>query len=113
MDKDRIFFYLLAVFAGALAGIGDVLLSEWAKHGSSKSYGLLGGFIFWNISLIAFLPILKRETLAQAVVLYITANCLVALGISYFSLHEVLTKQQWLGVMLAVGGLIVMEIGRK
>lgn len=110
MDKAQANFYFLSILAGLMAAIGDSCLNQWAKH-DSKGIWLFGGFVFWNVSLLLFLSMLKRGMLAQCVVLFIITNCILVLLISHFTFHAELSRQQWLGIFLAVLGVVVMELG--
>ena len=111
MDQARIAFYLLALGAGLMAGLGDTCLFQWTKSDGKVTW-LLGGLVSWNISLAIFIAVLRRGVLAQSVIIYIVANCVVALGISYFALHETLSRQQWCGIAVALVGIIIMELSK-
>ncbi len=111
--------YLLAGFAGFLAAVGDSFLNVWAKTlpetvifmGMQKSVFMMGGLVFWNSSLVIFILMLQRGFLAQSVVLFIVSNCVFALLMSQIWFGEKLTMVQWFAIVLAVGAVVLMEMG--
>ena len=118
VDKVPLGFYFLAAFAGLMASIGDSFLNIWAKVLPAGTptwvpqwMSLAGGFVFWNISLVIFILMLKRGFLAQSIVMFITANCVFGLLMSQFMFHEVLSTIQWIAIALAIGAVVMMELG--
>lgn len=119
VEKVPMSIYFLAAFAGFLAALGDVLLNVWSKAlpgavifmGMEKSIFMFGGLVFWNSSLIIFVMMLQRGFLAQSVILFIVSNCVFALVMSQFWFDEKLTMLQWFAIVMAVGSVVVMEMG--
>ena len=119
VEKVPMSIYLLAIFAGFLAAVGDGFLNMWTKAmpetvvflGMSKSVFLGGGLVFWNSSLVIFIMMLQRGFLAQSVVLFIVSNCVFALIMSQVWFGEKLTPLQWIAIFMAIGAVVVMEVG--
>ena len=118
-EKATMSIYILAIFAGFLAAVGDSFLNVWAKTmpetivflGMSKSVFLGGGLLFWNSSLVIFILMLQKGFLAQSVVLFIVSNCVFALVMSQLWFGEKLTLLQWVAIFMAIGAVVVMEVG--
>lgn len=110
MDSTRILLYVLAVFAGLIGGVGDALLNKWAKLGGGVGYAI-GGYSCWLIALTLFTAMLKRGLLAHCVILFLVANCLIVLLASVLLFHEQLSDQKWMGIVLAIAALIMIETG--
>jgi drug/metabolite transporter (DMT)-like permease len=111
MEIKRIVFYSFASLAGLSASIGDAMLNEWAK-GGTKALWLIGGFIFWNISLLLFMGMLRRELFSTSVVFFVVANYLVSIAFSQLIFHENITVYQKLGIVFALIAIVLIQISR-
>src|SRR3989344_1626506 len=103
----NIIFILLATLAGLSASIGDAMLSQWAKI-DNKAFLLLGGFLFWNISLLLFIGMLKREQFSTSVVFFVISNYIISIAISQFIFHEHISIYQKIAIVLALTALALM-----
>jgi drug/metabolite transporter (DMT)-like permease len=102
--------YVAAAVAGIVGAYGDFLLARWARQ---PSWALLGSaFLFWNAALAMFAFMLRRSILARVVVLFLVANAVVVFAVTRFVLQDALSARQWVGMFVAVGGLIILETGR-
>ena len=104
----RIGFILLAIFAGLTGAVGDALLSHWAKKSAPWSW-LVGGILVWNLSLVPFVFMLKRGLLAECVIAFLLANSILIIGISAVVLHEDITLNKWLWMLLGLLALVMMQ----
>lgn len=109
MDK-RFLFYLVAIASGAFGAFADGFLNHWAKKGGAW-VNLAIGYLLWNIALLLFLYNLKSGTLAQVAILFLVANSAIVLGLSQFYFHEQLSLLRWVGITIAIIGVVVMELG--
>lgn len=104
---DRVTLLLLAAVAGVLGGAADVWLNVWVK--SSGWMNLVIGYLFWNLALALFVYLLKTSSLAEVVIWFLVANSAVVLGASKFYFVEDVSLRQWIGIALALIGVIIME----
>lgn len=110
MDHARICLYILAMASGLIGGGGDILLNQWAKVSPKLGY-LLGGYACWMVALVLFTCMLKKGMLADCVVLFLLANCAVALIAGPLLFHDHMSAQKWAGVVLAIFALVLMHTG--
>lgn len=110
MNAARLIFYVLAATAGTIGALGDGFLNIWAKKGGG-SWLVVVGLLCWNLALLVFLRLLKTDLLAQAVVVFLVANSLVVLLLSHFYFEEAISLQKWLGIILAITAIVIMELG--
>lgn len=110
MDRAHICLYLLAMTSGLVGGVGDILLNHWAKISSKLGY-LIGGYACWIVALMLFTAMLKKGMLADCVVLFLLANCAVALIAGPLLFHDHMSAQKWAGVVLAIFALVLMHTG--
>src|SRR3989344_9081221 len=104
----RISLYAIALVAGLAGGLGDILLYKWAKGAGELKY-IISGFSCWLIALVLFTAMLKRGLLADCVILFLLANCAIALIAGPIFFHDPMSKQKWLGVALAISALVLIE----
>ncbi|HBE90794.1 MAG: hypothetical protein A3E37_02805 [Candidatus Andersenbacteria bacterium RIFCSPHIGHO2_12_FULL_46_9] len=110
MDMPRWAFYLLAISAGLVGGIGDALLNQWAKHGG-KWWLIASGYLSWVVALTLFLLMLKKGPLAHCVILFLLSNCIFIIAVSNLVFHEDISAQKWAGIILAIVAIVIMESG--
>lgn len=110
MDRARIVFYVLAISAGLIGGVGDALLNQWVKTGG-KLWWLGGGYTCWLLALTLFVLMLKRGLLAHCVILFLLSNCVFVLIVSSLVFHEAISIQKWVGIILAIVAIVMMELG--
>jgi len=110
MDS-RLLFYALALLSGFFGAGADGLLNHWVKKGGG--WYLFGGYLCWNIALVIFTRLLKADLLMQVVVLFLVANSIGVLLISQFVFHEHLSPQKWIGIGLALLGILIIETAAK
>lgn len=110
MDRTRVMLYVLALVSGLVGGAGDILLNHWAKV-SSKWVYLVGGYACWIAALVLFTIMLKKGMLADCVILFLLANCAVALIAGPIMYNDSMSAQKWAGVGLAICALVLMHTG--
>ncbi|OGY35159.1 MAG: hypothetical protein A3E36_00590 [Candidatus Andersenbacteria bacterium RIFCSPHIGHO2_12_FULL_45_11b] len=110
MDRAHVMLYVLALASGLVGGTGDILLNHWAKV-SHKPIYLLGGYACWILALVLFTVMLKKGMLADCVILFLLANCAVALVVGPVMFDDHMSTQKWAGVALAVFALVLMHTG--
>jgi drug/metabolite transporter (DMT)-like permease len=107
----HIMFYVLAVIAGLVGGVGDGLLNRGAKHGG-MFWWAFGGFACCNIALTLFFIMLSSGNyLSQSGAVFDVANGLVILCMGWFIFHEKLSLMSWFGIVVIFSGLMLTEIG--
>lgn len=105
-------FFALSISAGTIGAIGDALLNQWAKHGGSW-WWIVGGFVGWNIALVIFLYMLKKQyLLAYSAGFFAAANSVAIMILCWLVFHEELSRVSWLGIGLVFIGLVIAELGR-
>lgn len=106
----RLVLYAMALVAGLTGGLGDILLYKWAKGAGELKY-IVSGFVCWAIALVFFAMMLKKGLLADCVILFLLANCAIALIAGPIIFHDPMSRQKWLGVALAITALVLIETG--
>ena len=106
----KVLFYVVAILSGACGAFADGFLNHWAKKGGGW-VSLLVGYIFWNIGLLLFLHILRSGTLAQVAILFLVTNSAIVLVLSQCFFHEPISLQRWVGITIALVGILIMELG--
>lgn len=109
-SSDRWTFYALSALAGFLGAVGDVFLNRWSK-GTGGISSLVIGFALCNVALGSFVAMLRRATLASAVVVYLVAGCLLTIAVSQLYLHEPMSRVRSIGMIIALAGVVCMELG--
>jgi drug/metabolite transporter (DMT)-like permease len=109
-ERTRTVFYLVALAAGLMGGVGDVYINRWAKNvGSLPSLAL--GFALCNGALALFTWLLRRGSLASTVVVFLVANTLLTLAVSQLVLAEPVSRMRWTGIFVAIVGVVMVELG--
>lgn len=75
-----------------------------------KNYYLIGGFLFYGIGTVLFIPALKGGELSVLYPLVATTYIWVSLW-SIKLLKERMNKQKWIGVLLVIVGVIFIGLG--
>lgn len=88
--------------------LGDVFFKKsMVEHKSIYlwiGYGIyIIGALFWALSL-------KYETLSKAIVIFTVLNLVIVSIIGVFFFHESLTLANKIGILLAVGSILLIEI---
>ncbi len=103
----KLSLFAIATVSGVLGAVADVYLNKWAKYESL--WHLAQGYVFWNLAMIGFIYLLRREKLAEVVIIFMVANSLVVLAASRFYFAETISVRQWVGILVALAGVLVME----
>ncbi|MDO8590130.1 MAG: hypothetical protein Q7R69_02560 [bacterium] len=109
-------FWFLVICAGFVGAVADVLISYWSQTnrlvwwlaGAAGSLGFVTG-----LGLIIRLGVIGGHTLTVALVLVVLVN--VAFVAAWDVIYNVAgpTTLQWLGIVLALGAVVCLELGRK
>jgi len=102
----------LVMQGGVRSGIATLLLLAWARakgvalFSSDRTLwpGLVAGVLFAGEFLFIFAGLAHTGASRMVVFVYL-APCLTALGLHWFVPSERLSPQQWLGVLVAFGGI--------
>jgi drug/metabolite transporter (DMT)-like permease len=103
----------LAVFLGSF---GPVLLKKasskmsFSIKGIITNYYLIGGFFFYGIGTVLFIPALKGGELSVLYPLVATTYIWVSLW-SMKILKEKMNKYKWLGIVLIIAGVAFIGLG--
>lgn len=106
----RLMFYGIALAAGLVGGVGDVFINRWAKNVAGLR-SLVLGLLLCNVALGLFASLLRRGSLASCVVVFLVANSLLTLAVSQFVLAEPLSRMRWAGILVALVGVVMVELG--
>jgi drug/metabolite transporter (DMT)-like permease len=103
---------ILAVFLGSF---GPVLMKKAAHRkfsikGILTNYYLIGGFFFYGIGTVLFVPALKGGELSVLYPLVATTYIWVSLW-SMKLLKEKMNKYKWIGVFLIILGVAFIGMG--
>lgn len=104
--------YIIALAAGLIGAVGDAFLNHWVKRQNAGMVTFLMGLGAWNIALLLFSRLLTESSLARAVVLFLVANSLAVALLSLLYFREDVSPRQWLGMGIALTGIILMETGK-
>ncbi len=89
--------------------VGDIFLKKWAIH----DWGLVGfgiGAITYICATLLWATSLQTETLAKAGIIYGVISLIVGVAAGIFLFHERLTPVNWLGFILAVISIVLIEL---
>jgi multidrug transporter EmrE-like cation transporter len=105
--------YLMLVLVGVAGACGDILVSRWAK--TNGTGWLLGSWVFWIISVTLFGYFLKSDRFAFSTAIFIAfaAHGILSLLFELAVLKTKLSREEWLGMALAIIAVLVLEVGRS
>jgi drug/metabolite transporter (DMT)-like permease len=105
--------YGLLVCCAVLSGLGDILIFQWSK--SSNGWWLTSGCALWVISLVLMGYLFRISTLPFSVVvtLLVVIHLLVDIAWEVGALRTKSSLWQWIGAALAVGAVVLLQIGEK
>lgn len=105
--------YLMLILVGVAGAVGDILVSRWAK---TDGIGwLLGSWLFWIASVTLFGYFLKSDRFAFSTAISFiafAAHGVVSLLFDFLFLQTRLSREEWLGIALAIIAVLVLEVGR-
>lgn len=104
--------YALLIGSAVLSGFGDILIFHWAK--GESSWGLLAGIAMWVVSLVlmGYLFRFSVHPFSVVVILLIVVHLLIDVTWDVAAIRSRLSVWQWLGVVLAVGAVILLQTGK-
>lgn len=103
--------YVLSVLLiGLLGAIGDIGLYRWSQTGASKQFVI--GMASWLSCLLLFAGVFKitPRPLSLVFVTVAVIHVAVVLGWDFFIEGTRLSSRETLGLILAVAGLMMMEL---
>lgn len=98
---------------GLLGAISDATLNQWAQ--SNRGAWLVLSYGLWIAVATLFGLILRAEHLSfgTAVIVFLTVNSAFALALDILVFGGSLNARQGLGVLMAVGAMAMLELGRS
>lgn len=112
MSPQNWLLFATATTAGLVGAIGDGFLNYWAKGGQQSRGSFVLGILAWNVALVLFARLLTASALPRAVILFLVANAVSVSLISAFYFRERVGILQWVGMAIALAGIVVMEVRR-
>ncbi|KKS11436.1 MAG: hypothetical protein UU67_C0073G0007 [Candidatus Daviesbacteria bacterium GW2011_GWB1_41_5] len=107
--------WLLIVFVGAIGAVADVVLSYWSY--THKLQWWLGGAVLYlifmsGLGLIVRQGVVNGYSLAVGVVVVLLVNIVL---VAAWDVHSgaSLSVLQWFGIVLALGAMACLELGRN
>ncbi len=106
----------LVVLACIIGSFGPIMLKKASSDISfkiksiTKNYYLIGGFLFYGLGTVLFVPALKGGELSILYPLVSTTYIWVSLW-SIIFLKEKMNKQKWAGVILVIVGVVFIGLG--
>ena len=106
-------FYALLLLAGLTGGAGDILLARWARD--SRPLWMAAGLGSWCVCLILFALLMRHggRTLGVTFTLSAVVHVAVVLGWDLLMGEAKTTIAQWVGVALAIAGIVLIEAGQR
>jgi spermidine export protein MdtJ len=105
--KYTILWFLFA--GGILLTLGDIALKKWAVTDKYVFYWL--GLFLYLVGIVFFSYTLREKNLAIANIILVTVNIISLTCVSYFYFDEKLTLVQFIGILLSLVGVILLELG--
>lgn len=104
----RIFLTLAIVVV--LTIVGDYFIKIASQRENSvKSFELLFGMVFYSLSAIGWMFLMRDHSLSVISVFYSTATILILSGLGYFVFKENFGVREGIGVTLAIMSVVVMS----
>lgn len=105
----------LVLLACLLGSFGPIMLKKASDKpfkikGILTNYYLIGGFLFYGLGTILFIPALKGGELSVLYPLVATTYIWVSIWSIKF-LKEKMNKQKWMGILLIIIGVIFIGLG--
>jgi hypothetical protein len=108
-------FWALVVSVGFIGAVADVTLAHWSR--TNQLFWWLAGAVGFLVFMTG-LGLIIRQGAPHGYTLTIALVLAVLLNVAFVAAWEVysggsLSPLQWVGVMLAVGAVVCLEIGRS
>lgn len=105
-------FYGLLLLAGLTGGAGDILLAQWAKV--NRPIWMAAGLGVWGVCLVLFALLMRHggRSLGVTFTLSAVVHMAVVLGWDLAMGETKATLAQWVGIALAVVGVVLIEAGQ-
>ena len=106
----------LVLLACIIGSFGPILLKKASGRISLKmtdiikNYYLIGGFLFYGVGTVLFIPALKGGELSVLYPLAASTYIWVSLW-SIIFLKETMNKQKWTGIILLIVGVVFIGLG--
>lgn len=105
-------FYGMLMLAGLTGAAGDILLAQWAKV--NRPIWMAAGLGVWGICLLLFALLMRHGGRSLGVTFTLSAVIHVALVLGWDLVmgETKATLAQWVGIGLAVAGVLLIEAGQ-
>ena len=104
-----IWFWVLITASVLLEIVGDVCCKWGMNHSSNIFSGV--GFGFYLMGSVFWLLSLRYGDLSKVGVIFILLNTILILVSGIFIFHDKLSIIQWVGVVIGVIALVIMNLG--
>lgn len=110
--RDHFLFYAVLVIVGIAGGVGDVCLYRGAK--GSQLFWLVMGLASWLVCLLLFAAVLRWGGRSFSVTFVLSAiiHILIVIAWDLFTQKTKLSSLEYVGVVLAVSGILCIELGQ-
>jgi len=99
---------LLVLIGGLILTIGDIVFKKWAISGDWKTF--LFGLSIWTIGLVFLAFSFKYKNIAIASLIFSLSNVILLTLISYFYFNESITALQFIGIILGITAVVLLEL---
>lgn len=104
----KIVYWGLMIVGALLEILGDVLFKKWTNGGDLKY--MIFGFASYIVGSVMWMASLKYADLSRAIVVFSCLNVILAAICGVTMLGEESSKTLWIGVLLCVLGIVLVEI---
>lgn len=100
---------LLLIAGGLTLTVGDLVMKEWVINGGPKIYCI--GMVIYLFGMNFLAQSFRFKGIAVATALFVIFN-LISLAVAGYLLYgEKLSSGQFLGIVLAVVAIVLLELG--
>ena len=101
----------LLLVGGIILTVGDIVMKKWAINQKVSLY--LIGLFFYLIGLNFLAQSYRFRNVAAASLIFVVINITILVFVSWFYFKEKLSLMEILGIVLAIAGVIILEVFRK
>ena len=101
---------ILLISGGLILTIGDIVFKFYAV--APKSYLYVIGLVIYVIGLMFLVQTFKTENIAVASAVFVIANIVTLLIVSWLYFGEPLSGIKIIGIIIAIIAILVLELGK-
>lgn len=102
---------IILATGGIVLTVGDLFMKKWVVSNSAWIYFL--GMIFYVIGLNFLAFSFKYKNIAVASVIFVLINIITLLIFSYFYFKEKMGTFEFVGIILGIVAIVMLELGSK